>query len=102
MITGLYHRQYFLDKLKSAITQAVNGTQQSALIYISIDDFESVRDMIGISGCDILIADIAKILQKHAIEGQTLARFGAHSYVSLGATKDRKLVEKLAVPNNSM
>ncbi|MEE8364973.1 MAG: GGDEF domain-containing response regulator [Gammaproteobacteria bacterium] len=96
MITGLYHRQYFLDKLKSVITQAVNGIQQSALIYISIDDFQSVHDMIGISGCDILIADIAKILQKNAIGGQTLARFGAHSYVSLGATKDRNLVEKFA------
>ncbi|MFV2031305.1 MAG: EAL domain-containing protein [Gammaproteobacteria bacterium] len=96
MITGLYNRQYFLDQLKSAITQAVKGIHQCALIYISIDDFQSVRDLIGISGCDILIGDIAKILEKNVIEGQTLARFGAHSYVIVGAIKNRNKIEEFA------
>ncbi len=96
IITGLYNRQYFLDKFQGAITEAVNNAHQYALIYISIDDFQSIRNMIGISGCDILIADIARILQENELEGQILARFGAYSYISMGIAKNRKLVEDFA------
>ena len=97
LISGLYNRPFFMDELKTSITQAVNGKHQSALIYIAIDNFQSIRDRVGISGCDTLINDIAKILTESAAEEDVIARFGACSYTCLSKIKDRKLAEEMAV-----
>ncbi len=96
MVTGLYNRQFFMDELKSSITQAVNGKSQSAIIYIAIDNFQSIRDMVGISGCDTLISDIAKILTENAGDDDIVARFGAHSYTCLGKIKEKQQAEAFA------
>ena len=95
-ISGLFNRQNFMGKLKSSITLAMNGVHQSAVVFIAIDNYQSVRDKIGISGCDILIAEIAKILKENAIDQQIIARFGASSYACLGIIKKKSLVEKFA------
>ena len=89
LITSLYNHQFFMDELKQSITQAVNGLKKSAMIFISIDSFQSIRDRVGISGCDVLIADIAQILKAHAVDEQTVARFGAYSYSLLGTFENR-------------
>ena len=96
VITGLLNRQHFMGKLKSSITLAMNGIHQSAIVYIAIDDFQSVRYEIGISGCDTLIGEIANILKDNATEQQIVARFGAYSYACLGIIKDKSLIEKFA------
>jgi diguanylate cyclase (GGDEF)-like protein/PAS domain S-box-containing protein len=96
VVSGLINRQSFMGKLKSSITLAMNGVHQSALVYFAIDDFQAVKDQIGISGCDTLIADIAKILKESASEGQIVARFGAYSYTCLGIIKDKPVIEKFA------
>jgi diguanylate cyclase (GGDEF)-like protein/PAS domain S-box-containing protein len=96
LITGLYNRQFFMDELKTSITQAANAIHQSAIIYIAIDNFQSIRDMVGISGCDTLISDIAGILTEHAAADDIVARFGAHSYTCLSKVKDKDRVEAFA------
>ena len=96
IVSGLLNRQNFMDKLKSSITLAMNGVHQSAVVYFAIDEFQSVRDKIGIAGCDILIGDIAKVLEKNAAEKQIIARFGAYSYACLSIIKDKTLSEKFA------
>jgi diguanylate cyclase (GGDEF)-like protein/PAS domain S-box-containing protein len=96
LITGLYNRQFFMDELKTSITQAVKGIQPSALIYIAIDNFQSIRDLVGISGCDILISDIAGILTENTAAEDTLARFGAHSYICLRKIGEKHQAEALA------
>jgi diguanylate cyclase (GGDEF)-like protein/PAS domain S-box-containing protein len=96
LITGLYNRQFFMDELKASITQAVNAIHQSAIIYIAIDNFQSIRDMVGISGCDTVISDIAGILTKNAGPEDIVARFGAYSYTCLSKIKDKQQSEAFA------
>ena len=96
LITGLYNRQFFMDELKTSITEAVNARQQSAIIYVAIDNFQSIRDMVGISGCDSLISDIADILSENALPEDTVARFGAYSYTCLSKIGDKQQVEAFA------
>jgi diguanylate cyclase (GGDEF)-like protein/PAS domain S-box-containing protein len=96
LITGLFNRQFFMDELKTSITQAVNGIHQLALIYITIDNFQSIRDMVGISGCDTLISDVAAILTENAGSDDLVARFGAYSYTCLSKVKDRDQSEAFA------
>jgi diguanylate cyclase (GGDEF)-like protein len=96
LVSGLYNRQYFMDELKTAITQAVNGIEQYAITYIDIDNFQSIRDSIGITGCDILIGDIAKILTENADPDYIVARFGAYSYICLGTLGEKQDAEAFA------
>ncbi len=96
LVTSLFNHQFYMDELKKSITQAINGIDKYAMIYIAIDNFDSVRDRVGISGCDVLIGDIAMLLKAHALPDQIVARFGAHSYSLLGAFKDRNSIEKQA------
>ena len=93
LVTGLYNRQYFMDALQNCINEAVSGNKQAVMRYVSIDNFQHVRDMVGISGCDILINDVAQILKEHAGDDASVARFGAYSYAILAAGEDKKGVE---------
>jgi diguanylate cyclase (GGDEF)-like protein/PAS domain S-box-containing protein len=96
LVTGLYNRQFFMEELKSAITQAVNGINQSALVYIGIDNFQSIRNTVGITGCDVLVGDIARLLTENADPEYTVARFGAYSYTCITTIKEKHLAEAFA------
>lgn len=96
LITSLYNHQFFITELKQSISQAINGLQKSAMILITIDSFQLIRDRVGISGCDVLIADIAQILKAHAVGEQVVARFGAYSYSLLGVFENRQAIEEQA------
>ncbi len=96
LVTGLYNRQHFMDELKTSITQAINGMHKSFIVYIAIDNFQSIRDTVGISGCDTLITDIARILQDNANDEDMVVRFGAYSYTCLGKITDKKRAEAYA------
>jgi diguanylate cyclase (GGDEF)-like protein/PAS domain S-box-containing protein len=95
LVTGLYNRQFFMEKLKLAIDSAVNGEKQSVMLYISIDNFQNIRESVGISGCDILINDIAQILMQNAKQDILVARFGAYTYTFLYPDGDLTEVENL-------
>ena len=93
LVSGLYNRQYFMDALKTATKRAIEAVQQYAITYISIDNFQSVRDTIGISGCDVLVSDVAKILTENVDSDHTVARFGANAYISLAELDDKQIIE---------
>ena len=96
LITSLYNHHYFIDELKESLAKATNGLHQYAMILVMIDNFQTIRDRVGISGCDVLIGDVALILKAHAFPDQIVARFGAHSYSFLNVIKDKAAVEKQA------
>ena len=102
LVTGLYNRQYLMDALKTSITEAINGLHQSHLIYIAIDNFQSIRDLVGISGCDTLISEIATILEDNAASGDIVARFGACTYVCLGRLENKSATEKFTSRINQL
>lgn len=94
LVTGLYNRQYFMDTLKNCIDEAVSGSKHTVMLYISIDNFQHVRETVGISGCDILINDVAQILKDFSPDDVLVSRFGAYTYTMLYADKDKREVEQ--------
>lgn len=89
LVSNLFNRQYFMEKLQQRIHEAVSGDSISVLLFISIDNFQYVRERVGISGCDILINDIAIILTQYCRENELVARFGAYSYTILYTGKKK-------------
>lgn len=75
LLTGLFNRTYFLDKVDSLITQAVEGKTEGAVLFIEIDKFEDIRNSIGIANADQFLANIASFMKEKLGNHGVLARF---------------------------
>ncbi|MDX1433630.1 MAG: EAL domain-containing protein [Gammaproteobacteria bacterium] len=75
-LTGLYNRQYFMSNLQRAISHTASPDSGKMLIYLELDNFNVIKETIGIGATDTLIADIGRVLLGQVPEGSLLARFG--------------------------
>ncbi|MBT8125153.1 MAG: EAL domain-containing protein, partial [Gammaproteobacteria bacterium] len=81
--TGLFNRQYILEKLDSAIDDT-NNDKTSIFLYVDIDNYnETVESVVGVGDSDQVLAKIASFLQKHTMESSINARFADNVFVSL-------------------
>ncbi len=98
-ITGLFNRRYFLRRLEAEIKRARQGRFDSALIYLELDDFQAIRERIGIANSDLLLADIARLLRRKSNLAQGMARFYSHTFTAVvrrcNATTAAKIAELL-------
>ncbi len=95
ILTGLYNRQYFMEELELSITNAVSGSENSALIYMLMDNFKDIKDNIGIGAADMVISDIADLLREHTGDSDIVARFGDHSFTVLRKDCDHDTITTL-------
>ncbi|MCW9023412.1 MAG: EAL domain-containing protein, partial [Gammaproteobacteria bacterium] len=75
LLTNLYNRPHFLEQVSNLLSLSVEGKAQGAVMFISIDKFESIRDMVDIAGADLLLADVADIMKEKLGEAAILARY---------------------------
>ena len=90
LLTGLFNRQYLMDALGQAVANAGKNNESGALAYIALDNFMSLKSRVGIAGADLLLGDLASILQEHAPEGATLARLSDDAFCLLCQPGDEK------------
>ena len=88
ILTGAYNRQYFMTLLQQLVGQSgVHG----AVLYISLDNFQSIRERAGIAGSDHIVTDLASLLKKHLPgDNDLVARFDSEIFTILlqGATEE--------------
>ena len=95
VLTGLFNRQYFLEELELAVTDAISGTESAAVLYLLLDNFKDIKDKVGIGVADMVTSDIAELLRKHTDEKDIVARFGDHSFTVLRRACDAESIEAL-------
>jgi diguanylate cyclase (GGDEF)-like protein/PAS domain S-box-containing protein len=95
VLTGLFNRQYFIEELELAVTDAISGSSSAAVMYVLMDNFKDIKDNIGIGVADMVISDIADLLRAHTGEGDILARFGDHSFTILRKDCDADSIQVL-------
>jgi multidomain signaling protein FimX len=93
-ITGLYNRQYFIDSLEKTISKAKKDKVESALLYLSLDNFQDLNSKLGVIGSDQLLIDIAELLKKTCSETDVLARFHGHHFTIIRENSNRESAEK--------
>lgn len=76
LVTGLFNRNHFIELMDQAADRAVKGAQQYSLVYIRIDRYPALLTEAGLSGIDLLLADLAGLLRNHFPAEAQLARFG--------------------------
>lgn len=76
LLTGLYNRARFVDELEQAVFQAVEGNGNAQLLYLVLDEFQAIKEQVGLGTSDIIIKSVAELLRKHLKENEILARYG--------------------------
>jgi len=96
-LTHLPNRTLFYDRLGQSIMMAKRNMRSIALMYIDLDGFKQVNDILGHHGGDLLLVEVAKRLRLCVRESDTLARIGGDEFtVILNDAHDREDIEMLA------
>jgi diguanylate cyclase (GGDEF)-like protein len=83
MLTGLYNRQHFMQVVNTATQEDVEPGRCQAVAYILLENFRSIREEIGIAGSDIVVNDIARLVETACGQDDIIARFGDYVFTVL-------------------
>ena len=88
LLTGLYGRAKFIDELGKVSGKASEGKGDAELLYIVIEDFQAIKEQVGLGASDMVLKDIAKLLRKALQSGETLARYSDQVFTVIVASND--------------
>ncbi len=83
-LTGLPHRELFIDRLRTAMLRAKTDQEiRPTIICIDIDKFKSANSSFGLVVGDSLLLTVARRLQRHLGLYDTLSRLGGDKFAIL-------------------
>lgn len=83
ILTGLNNREQFMELLEQCVSKQQADTDEAVLVYILLDNFKSIREEVGIAASDMVLRDIAKLIEDHAGADDQIARFGEYAFTLL-------------------
>ena len=95
-LTGLFNRQYCINNLETIISDCEQGKYEAALLEIHIDNFENIKDSVGVVGSDQYIAEAAKALNSVIRDGDILSRYTHKSFTVISKKQDAASTENYA------
>lgn len=96
LLTGLYNRTRFVDELQQTVNLAAENQKDSALLYMVLDDFQQIKELVGLATSDMVIKSVAELLRKTAQEGETLGRYGDQIFTIVIPDADENVVNQRA------
>ncbi len=80
MLTGLYNRRVFEQRVEEAIRTAYGKGEVHALFYMDLDQFKVVNDTCGHNAGDELLQQVAALMQDKIRDTDVLARLGGDEF----------------------
>jgi len=82
-LTGLPNRKFFYERLSHALDRSKRHHKQLAVLFIDLDNFKDVNDMLGHDTGDEVLRYVAKQLRPLTRKADTLARNSGDEFVIL-------------------
>ncbi len=95
-LTGLYNRQHCLEEVETIISECEGNDNIAAIMEIHLDNFDSIKNEVGVVGVDHYIVGIAKALAECTHENDILSRYTHASFTILRRGSDKEFIEKYA------
>ncbi|MGD1038653.1 MAG: diguanylate cyclase [Roseiarcus sp.] len=81
-LTGLANRSLLQERMRQALVDSARG-DQFAILFLDLDRFKEVNDMLGHNVGDELLRNVATRLLETVRNGDTIARIGGDEFVVL-------------------
>ena len=95
-LTELYNRRYFYERFQEELARARTSKQTLALVSLDIDGLKKINDEYGHAVGDIIIANLAKVIDKHIRTNDVPARLGGDEFAVLMPDTDKRGAYALA------
>ncbi|MDH5444848.1 MAG: EAL domain-containing protein [Gammaproteobacteria bacterium] len=96
LLTGLYNRNFFIEQLDMLIARAIEGRTRGALLFITLDKYDELKETDGISTADMLLTEVAGMLQSRISEIGIIARYAGPVFVLLIDDVDTRKASNIA------
>ena len=81
--TEVYNRRYLRPLLLKEVSRAKRNAQPLAIIIFEIMGFRRVSDSLGITGADVVLRQIAQMIQQLIRNSDYIIRFGGYEFLLL-------------------
>ncbi|OWW20211.1 hypothetical protein AYR66_12605 [Noviherbaspirillum denitrificans] len=85
-LTGLPNRRLFRDRLQREVVNAARDGTRIALMFIDLDRFKQVNDLLGHDAGDSLLKEAAQRISRCVRESDTVARLGGDEFTVILTT----------------
>lgn len=75
-LTGLYNRRWFDDNFDHLLNRCIESETPFSFIMLDIDHFKQVNDVYGHAAGDLVLQQVAELLQGHARSRDAAVRYG--------------------------
>jgi diguanylate cyclase (GGDEF)-like protein len=89
-LTQLYNRRYFYERFQEMLAQTRTSKQSLALVLMDIDGLKKINDEYGHAVGDIMIANLAKVIDKHIRTNDVPTRLGGDEFAVLMPDTDKR------------
>ena len=92
-LTQLPNRRLLMDRLKHATTSSSRSKNNCALLFIDLDNFKTLNDILGHDIGDMLLKKVGERLSACIREGDTVARLGGDEFVIILENMSENVLE---------
>jgi len=96
-LTGLFNRQYCIEQLEVVISNCEKGKYTAALMEIQVDNFDEIKNSIGVVAADQYIVEAANTINDCIRDDDVLSRYTHDSFVVIATDYNKDNIESYAV-----
>jgi len=96
-VTEVYNRRYLRALLGKEVSRAQRYSEQLAVMMVDITGFRRVNESLGYTGGDVVLRQIAHLIQTRLRNSDTIVRFGGDEFLVILPDTDEGGRQRLAV-----